>query len=279
MTQNNIKCFKFFSNYMDIALELPPEKRDRFLGAICMYVMCDEEPDFGDEYDLRIAFKGVKMSLDKSKQMSKNRQGKSTDECGCEDEEPIVIRTSNEEKATEKSNENQNEIKTISRNISSFLVSSFNVSNKPLGKGGVGEKPFRKSDYTLLSDQLMAYWNEAFADTQVPKVLRMTTKRQVGIRQRLDDHYTQKQLFEAIDKARASDFCTSGQWGFGFDWIFCYKGNIQKVLEGNYDNKNQATNVDKLLGAARADPKMGIWFGNDPPKKNALDVGMGGDST
>lgn len=278
MDNTQVKQYCYFENYYQVLKKLNPADRCVIRDAMDAYMFEGITPDFGNNVYLEAIFQSFAFSLNKSK--SKSRNGKTT--CKeCEEDVTLtpIIRTSKQEIAIEKIKQNQTKSKNQNDNFgSSISISTSSISN--LGKGGVGEKPVHKSDYTLLSDQLMAYWNETFADTQVPKVLRMTTKRQVGIRQRLDDHYTQKQLFEAIDKARASDFCTNGQWGFGFDWIFCYKGNIQKVLEGNYDNKAQpVSNVDKLLNAARADPSMSIWFGKDPPKKNALGAGAKGDST
>lgn len=277
MDNTQVKQYCYFENYYQVLKNLSPADRCAIRDAIDAYMFEGIMPDFGENVYLEAIFQSFMFSLNKSK--SKSRNGKTTCKvCGDEKDCTSVIRTSNQENTTKNIKQNQTKSKVQNGNFDSSISTSISISK--LGKGGVGEKPVvHKADYTLLSDQLMAYWNEAFADTQVPKVLRMTTKRQVGIRQRLDDHYTQKQLFEAIDKARASDFCTSGQWGFGFDWIFCYKGNIQKVLEGNYDNKDQATSVDKLLGAARADPKMGIWFGNDPPKNGVLGLGTKGDGT
>lgn len=120
-----------------------------------------------------------------------------------------------------------------------------------------------KTDLNNLCNDLMNYWNNKFSDTSVPKVTRMTSKRITGVKNRLKDKFTADELYLAIDKAHASSFCTSGKWGFAFDWIFCYNGNIIKVLEGNYDDKKENDLFGDLYEVAKNDPSMAIWFDGD----------------
>lgn len=64
---NNVLQFDFRSDYLDVALLLPKDKQDMFLAAIIKYVMCDEEPDFGDDWGMKAAFQGIRFRLDKSR--------------------------------------------------------------------------------------------------------------------------------------------------------------------------------------------------------------------
>ena len=68
----------------------------------------------------------------------------------------------------------------------------------------------------------------------------MSEERKRTVKGRLRDHpgIVLKELYAKID---ASDFLTGrkdGRWQASFDWIFT-KANFQKIIEGNYDNKNR----------------------------------------
>lgn len=74
----------------------------------------------------------------------------------------------------------------------------------------------------------------------LPKVTKITEPRKKAIKRASQDLSTLeqfKQLFETVEK---SDFLTdrAGKgWKCGFDWIM-KPANLQKILEGNYNNRN-----------------------------------------
>lgn len=76
--------------------------------------------------------------------------------------------------------------------------------------------------------------------TDLPSVRSLTDKRKRAIRARLKD-YSIDDFTTAFKKAQQSDFLSgrNGKWnGANFDWLL-NENNIVKVLEGNYDNKQQ----------------------------------------
>lgn len=114
--------------------------------------------------------------------------------------------------------------------------------------------------------RLMKKWNEKFAGSvTVRPISRLTDKRIQGIKARLNDSYSPEDLEKAIDMAADSPWCTSGKWGFGFDWVFCCKNNIQKLLEGTYNQKSGDNLMNEIIEASYNDPDyMALWNKENP---------------
>ena len=75
--------------------------------------------------------------------------------------------------------------------------------------------------------------------TSLPKPRGLNEQRKRAIRSALKN-YSQDDIIEVFKKTEASDFLTArrGKWNATFDWIF-KPANTIKILEGNYDNKEQ----------------------------------------
>lgn len=83
---------------------------------------------------------------------------------------------------------------------------------------------------------------EAYNTTciDLPKIQAFTDKRKRAIKARCKK-YNLDNFITVFEKAQASDFLSgrSGKWsGANFDWLI-NENNMVKVLEGNYDNKEQ----------------------------------------
>ena len=87
----------------------------------------------------------------------------------------------------------------------------------------------------------------------LPKVRGLTDQRRKAIRR------TARQVEEAggfpalFEKVEASDFLTgrSGNWnGCGFDWIL-KPANLTKILEGNYDNRQEEPDIPTVYAYPR----------------------------
>lgn len=94
-------------------------------------------------------------------------------------------------------------------------------------------------------------WNEAFKDSVISKINKMTTSRKQHLKQRLKDresNQTPEEVYSIIlNKIKASRFLNGDNntgWRCDFDWIL-KPANWQKILEGNYDDKN-STKKDAL---------------------------------
>ena len=79
-------------------------------------------------------------------------------------------------------------------------------------------------------------------------ILRKNDKRKSDIRKAIEKH-TSEIIIEAIDKIYSSEFLcgkNDRQWKPDLDWIIKTE-NIQKVLEGKYEDKNKPIPKDRYL--------------------------------
>lgn len=75
--------------------------------------------------------------------------------------------------------------------------------------------------------------------TQLPKVMKLSPQRKKKIKARLKV-FSEVDIYQAFMKTASSRFLSgSSGWKASFDWFFENDNNIQKVLEGNYDNSNK----------------------------------------
>ncbi|KZL93799.1 hypothetical protein CLMAG_08500 [Clostridium magnum DSM 2767] len=84
----------------------------------------------------------------------------------------------------------------------------------------------------------------------MPKIIKTTADRKRAIKARWNECKDMNIFIELFTKAEKSDFLSGrdGKWsGCAFDWLLNSK-NILKVLEGNYDNKqnSQKQNTRKV---------------------------------
>ena len=74
------------------------------------------------------------------------------------------------------------------------------------------------------------------------KCTRVSERRKKAIRARINSGYTLEQLRQAFTKAQASSFLRGSNqrnWAATFDWLI-EDGNLAKVLDGNYDDKENS---------------------------------------
>lgn len=100
----------------------------------------------------------------------------------------------------------------------------------------------QKDKYTEMADAIVAVWNQTLTDV-LPKVTKLTDKRRKHINAQLKKYPDMEHWQTCFEKVKASDFLTgrSVQWKCNFDWVL-NENNRTKVLEGNYDNKEQQKN-------------------------------------
>ena len=114
------------------------------------------------------------------------------------------------------------------------------------------EKPVHNSKDSNKYNNIIKYihvrWNEIFKDTVIPSVVNIRGARLTSLVARIKDNPEESFWGDYLDKIHSSDWLTgrNGDWRVTFDWIIQPK-NMDKVLEGNYDNnKNQSEWLDKL---------------------------------
>lgn len=144
----------------------------------------------------------------------------------------------------------QEEMKSLSLTDGVYNTDTSCIQNVSIGKDRVGKVREGKTttDTSASADGLcvdyssiQALFNSICID--LPKVRDMTSTR----RKRLEK--AEKQLgdisFESFfQRVQASNFLTgrgTGNWKASFDWILKPE-NLTKILEGNYDNRQEQTN-------------------------------------
>lgn len=94
-------------------------------------------------------------------------------------------------------------------------------------------------------------WN-SYAKRNVPKVRSLTQARRDKVKLRIKEMGGIEKAKETLDvcfkKISESDFCTgaNGKWAANFDWFFRSEEIWLKVLEGNYDNRKEKTQLEQL---------------------------------
>lgn len=102
-------------------------------------------------------------------------------------------------------------------------------------------------------------WN-SFATRSVPKIRSLSPARKEKVKLRIKEmggmDSAKTTLAECFKKISESDFCTgaTGKWAANFDWFFENEKNWLKVLEGNYDNRKEKTQLEIFAeNVAKAD--------------------------
>lgn len=119
-----------------------------------------------------------------------------------------------------------------------------------------------KIDFAAIKE----YWNSKHdqSGSTMRRLTLMSDQRKSNVRARIREYGGDVQkVYKAIDKAMASDFMNGKNgkgWVASFDWMMC-PSNFPKVLEGNYDNEQPASQQPAAAKAqdpsATARPSIG----------------------
>ena len=117
------------------------------------------------------------------------------------------------------------------------------VSPKKRGKPASGPSDF--------FDSVLELWN-SYATRSVPKIRSLSPARKEKVKLRVKEmggwEKAKEILAECFKKISESDFCngSTGRWAASFDWFFENEKNWLKVLEGNYDNRKEKSQLEVL---------------------------------
>lgn len=110
-------------------------------------------------------------------------------------------------------------------------------------------EPTEEEKYNQLVKELKAKAEDGKVDevineyklvcTDLPTIQKVTKERRQKVKARLKTFST-AEIFKCFNMVAESDFLSgrAGTWQASFDWLFANDKNIQKVLEGNYQNKS-----------------------------------------
>lgn len=106
---------------------------------------------------------------------------------------------------------------------------------------------------------VLKLWNDS-ATRSIPKVRMLSPARKEKVRLRIKEmggmDEAKEILATCFKKISESDFCngSKGKWAATFDWFFENEKNWLKVLEGNYDNRQEKSQLEVLQeNIAKAD--------------------------
>lgn len=158
---------------------------------------------------------------------------------------------------------NNKRITTTKEYKEEYNTSDTNVSSYSIQEG----KKEKKEEDTSVSSKkdsadlsfVLDLWN-SFATRSVPKIRSLSPARKEKVKLRIKEmgglESAKTTLAECFKKISESDFCTgaTGKWAANFDWFFENEKNWLKVLEGNYDNRKEKSQLEILAeNVAKAD--------------------------
>lgn len=169
-----------------------------------------------------------------------------------------------------KEDKRQKEQKTEEQMLESQVVENQGVENLPLesqaveNQGQLNTKELNtnklntkevstkeyihvKNEFSQSCEKIKNQWTKiAYEFDLSGKQLKITDKRKRAINNLLKE-YSLEEMLRAMGKIRTSNFLQGNNktgWQISFDW-FTNKSNFLKVLEGNYDDKENISNSKK----------------------------------
>jgi hypothetical protein len=97
---------------------------------------------------------------------------------------------------------------------------------------------FIKANNPKFIEPYVDLWNLFAKEKGLSPVTKITDSRKRKFNVRITE--TSFNFIEVLRKAGQSEFLLTGKW-FGFDWLIVNDSNYLKVIEGNYDAKQQGT--------------------------------------
>lgn len=244
------KSFIYYFDWAEELLKYPEDLRLKIDNAIKKYVLYQEEPT---ENEVKYSIFGmIKKQIDRDldKYINKCRRNSENIKKRWErrSQKPIQENTTVYDRIrpdtnyTDNNNDNNNDNDIIiveldkSNSMSEIEISDSNsLKEKESVKESVSQK--QEINYSNLQDFFnlqMEKENAAISRIQV-----FTDKRKRAVNARCRE-YGKEAIFTVIVNASKSDFLNgrnNRNWIASFDWLFL-PNNFTKVLEGNYDNKN-----------------------------------------
>lgn len=157
--------------------------------------------------------------------------------------------------ANEQQTNNTPDNKRTTRTKEEYNTSDTNVSSYSIQE----EKKIKKEEDIDISSKkesadfsfVLELWNSS-AKRSVPKIRSITPARKEKVKLRIKEmggvEKSMETMAECFKKISESDFCNgaTGKWTATFDWFFENEKNWLKVLEGNYDNRKEKSQLEIL---------------------------------
>ena len=139
-------------------------------------------------------------------------------------------------------------------------VSKDTLEKNPMSKTSFDEitheqlaKELKEKSEDLKVQQIVNEFNRVC--TKLPKALKLSPRRKSKVKARLKV-FSKEEIYKAFEMASCSNFLNGSNnngWKATFDWFFENDNNIQKVLEGNYNNKASPKNLNGMNNFSQRD--------------------------
>ena len=221
---------KSFLIYIDIRKNLEllsDEEAGKVFKAIVEYVDIGKLPQF-DDRSLQVFFNTITDQIDRDREKYEKK-------CGANRE--------NQQKRWKRIREMESHFNT---NVYDRIQSYTNVTDNDTDKDTYNDtdkdikKRKSKRESTpcgSLSDNFMKWYNEQIQFTELPRITKMTAKREAALKDIIDE-FGREAIASVMSKVSTSDYLcgnTSKRFKANFDWIF-RRDNFLKIKEGNYDD-------------------------------------------
>lgn len=276
-TSNDRRTFVFNIGWADDMEDLDNEARLKFFDAIIAYAKNGELPDNMTNMEM-VIFKSIKRDIDLNNEkfetikQKRSEAGKKGNEKRWKSQN--IANIANATDATTdiaKHRKLSQNIANIAENVNENVYEDENVNeNVPLYNGGdIIYPPAQEeiSENLSLNHQardFVRFFNEKVEGTCIPKVKKITEKREIAIGRIL--HTMGRETMEEVIIKATSPNCilATENRGVGIDW-FTNEDNAIKVLEGNYDNtKNNQQGTGMGKQEARHHEQLRQLAGGDP---------------
>lgn len=237
------KSIIIYADCIAILEELTYEQAGRLFKAVLSYV--NEEPvtEIDGDPAVKMAFVVIKKQIDRDAE-------KYTAKCE-KNREIALAREQKKREARQNTNvhervrTNTNSTDNDNDNDSDNDVSNETKIPSSLRSEGLSHSKAGATQPKSFREKVLLYFNEKMAGKSIKPIKAITdgTKRSEYLKARVREH-GRDAVFQMIDKAASSDFLNGyNKKGFTatFDWLVL-PNNFIKVLEGNYDNEQNATN-------------------------------------
>lgn len=233
------------SQYRAIGNRLSLEQKGRLLDCLFMYVTGDNI-NVDDDPMLAIVWaffrQQLEIDIDKYEQIKKKRS-----EAGKRHKGNQHTNRTNGTSVPSVEQNGTNGTVNVNDNVNVNVndnVNNNNVINNIIPSNKLDGKSNSTADLTQpksFKDVVLQYFNEKMANKAIKQVRQINNQRSEWLMARVKE-YGKDAILEMIDKAAASDFL-NGRNGRGFvatfDWLI-RPNNFPKVIDGNYDNDNNA---------------------------------------
>ena len=221
---------KSFLIYIDIRKNLEllsDEEAGKVFKAIVEYVDIGKLPQF-DDRSLQVFFNTITDQIDRDREKYEKK-------CGANRE--------NQQKRWKRIREMESHFNTnVYDRIQSYTNVTDNDTDNDTDTDNDKDIKKRKSKREntpcgSLSDNFMIWYNEQIQFTELPRITKMTAKREAALKEIIDE-FGKEAIAFVMSKVSTSDYLcgnTSKRFKANFDWIF-RRDNFLKIKEGNYDD-------------------------------------------